>query len=315
MYGVEYGVPWGGYYEIALVSLSPLSLFCNLIPFTIAWSPLLKYPICLVQHVQKYLSKHQHCTPDLLISSFHLWQERWDAAPRLLKAGGGQGERHKEGEQSVDGRQKQAGEDSNSAMHWLCLCQPHCEPGWLKLLPRGEKRKEKSEAIQSSAPSLSSLSAWYTSLQCPAGTNYSILMRTVPISCFWPTCYLPYICWLGPPQLNSPFLAVILPQLAWCSADILFTESPAMGKHMYGGIETHVRRMQRTVGPSSQRTKLAGDGLELAVFPLLVKSLGTKMNDHICSKHPTNLGMFLDKGSNIIRFKSTSLRLNVANTY
>lgn len=35
------------------------------------------------------LSKYQHCSPDLLISSFHLWQKGWDAAPRLLKAGGG----------------------------------------------------------------------------------------------------------------------------------------------------------------------------------------------------------------------------------
>lgn len=123
-------------------------------------------------------------------------------------------------------------------------------------------------------------------------------MRTVPISCIWPTLSPVHMlagttsAQLTFPSPHAAPAGLMLPNVA----DILSTEPPAMGQDMCGGVETHVRRMQKTVGPSSQRTELAGDGLALAVLPLLVKSLGTKMNDHICSKHPTDLGMFLDKG-------------------
>lgn len=202
------------------------------------------------------------------------------------------------GVEREDGRQRQAVEGSNSAMHWVCLCQPHCEPDWLKLLPRGEKLKEKSEAIQCSALSPSS-SAWYTSLQCPAGTNYSILMRTVPISRIWPTCYLPVHKLAGTTSAQLTFpspcaatAGLMLPN----NAHILYTDSPAMGKDMYGGIEAHVCKIQKTCGTIKPENKTGRWWLGAAVCPLLVKSLGTKMNDHICSKCPTNLDMLLDKG-------------------
>lgn len=84
----EYSVLWGGY----LVTFS-LLLWCNFRlskRITLCSKSFFKVPFALLGRGGKdCLSKYQHCSSDLLISSFHLWQKEWDAALGLLKAGGG----------------------------------------------------------------------------------------------------------------------------------------------------------------------------------------------------------------------------------
>lgn len=88
---VEYGVLWGGYCETALVSLAPLSWSNFRLSKKDSPVPEVLYKMSHLpcSACKECLSKYQHCSPDLLISSFHLWQKGRDAAPGLLKAGGG----------------------------------------------------------------------------------------------------------------------------------------------------------------------------------------------------------------------------------
>lgn len=130
------------------------------------------------------------------------------------------GENTKREMEGMDGRQRQAADESNSAMHWGCIWQPNCEPRLLKAPSQRRKSKREIRSYTVLSPSPSSLFAQHTSLQRPAGTNYSILMRIVLINCFGQPVTPSYTCWLWPPQLNSPFRAPLLPQLAWCSLTV-----------------------------------------------------------------------------------------------
>lgn len=126
------------------------------------------------------------------------------------------GESTKRETERTDGRQRQTVDESNSAMHWGCICQPNCEPRLLRAPSQRRKTKRELRSYTVLCPSPSSLSAQHTSLQRPAGTNYSILMRIVLINCFGQPGTPSYTGWLWPPQLNAPFLAPLLPYLAWC---------------------------------------------------------------------------------------------------
>lgn len=94
------------------------------------------------------------------------------------------------GKQSRKGDGECRSEDSRSATHLGCLPQPHCEPGWLKPPPGGEKVEKKTKSIQCTPPQpLLFCLLCGTNLECPAGTNYSILMSAVSNNCIWRACY------------------------------------------------------------------------------------------------------------------------------
>lgn len=60
----------------------------------------------------------------------------------------------------------------------------------VKAPPGGGKSKKKTESVQCTPPPpLLFCLLYVTNLECPAGTNYSILMSAVSNNCIWRACY------------------------------------------------------------------------------------------------------------------------------
>lgn len=97
-------------------------------------------------------------------------------------------------------------------------CLPHPEPdyegGWLKLPPGGEKVKKKTQSIQyTPSQPLPFCLLCVTNLECPAGTNYSILMSAVSKPHLALAGVLPLLPHADQPpsHLRSPFPTTKLP--------------------------------------------------------------------------------------------------------
>lgn len=111
-----------------------------------------------------------------------------------------------------------------------------------------EKKQEKSEAIQSSAPKPLFPVYRYTSLQSPAGDQLQYSNEDSSYQLHLANLLSPIHMLAGTTsaQLTFPSPCAVTTGLMIPNvANILSTELPAMGKDMYGGIETHVCRIQK----------------------------------------------------------------------
>lgn len=139
----------------------------------------LPHSVCEGRHIN-----FQHLSVNLLISSFLLWQKRWDEANRQAPV-----------ERWMRARRKRDGEYRSQKASHLPYTEPDCEADQLKLPPGGEKVKKEIKSLEytPSQPLLFCLLC-VTNLQCPAGTNYSILMSAVSNNCIWKACYPSSTC-------------------------------------------------------------------------------------------------------------------------